>query len=136
MNSRSEESRNSNPEVRQRRRRQPKTPGSAALAQIDKKLSQALDERTEAMHKVSVLVYWQDRLNKATQEVEYLIAAQQKLMGHPVNPVPVNYGPAPAVATSFRNAPFPEGIGSIPAKQPSPTSGNVAEDVGSEGGFN
>ncbi len=124
------------PEVRKRRSRQPKPPSSAALAQIDKKLSQALDERTEAMHKVSLLRYWEDRLSRATQEVEYLIAAQQKLMGHPVNPVPVNYGSAPAVATAFRTAPFPEGIGSIPAKQPSPTSGNVAEDVGSEGGFN
>lgn len=131
--SRSEETK---PEVRSRRRRQPKTPGSAALAQIDKKLSAALDERTEAMRKVSLLVYWQDRLNKATQEVEYLIAAQQKLMGHPVDSVlPLPGNPAP-VPTGFRNAPFADGIGSIPAKQPAPTTGNVAEDVGTEGGFN
>lgn len=119
------------PEVRSRRRRQPKTPGSAALAQIDKKLSQALDDRTEAMHKVSLLVYWQDRLAKATQEVEYLIAAQQKLMGHPVGSAPL-----PTLAPVFHNAPFAEGIGSIPNKQPSPTTGNVADTVGTESGFN
>ena len=123
-------------EVRKRRPRQPKPPSSAALLQIDKKLSQALDERTEAMRKVSLLRYWEDRLSRATQEVEYLIAAQQKLMGHPVASVmPLPGNPVP-VPTGFRSAPFPEGIGSIPAKQPSPTSGNVAEDVGSEGGFN
>jgi len=124
------------PEVRQRRRRQPKTPGSAALAQIDKKLSQALDARTEAMHKVSLLVYWQDKLARATQEVEYLIAAQQKLMGHPVASVlslPGNPAPVP---TGYNAAPFPEGIGSIPSKQPASTNGNVADAVGSEGGFN
>ena len=124
------------PEVRQRRRRQPKTPGSAALAQIDKKLSQALDARTEAMHKVSLLVYWQDKLARATQEVEYLIAAQQKLMGHPVL-----VGPALSVVPNStipiaHQAPFPEGIGSIPSKQPASTNGNVADTVGSEGGFN
>src|SRR6185503_11784385 len=111
------------PEVRQRRRRQPKAPGSAALAQIDKKLSQALDARTEAMHKVSLLVYWQDKLARATQEVEYLIAAQQKLMGHPVL-----VGPALSVVPNStipiaHQAPFPEGIGSIPAKQPATTNG-------------
>lgn len=119
------------PEVRQRRRRLPKPVGSAALAQIDKKLSQALDERTEAMHKVSLLAYWQDRLTRATQEVEYLIAAQQKLMGHPVAPMAIHT----QVQPGFQTAPFAEGIGSIPAKQPSPTTGNVAETVGGEGGF-
>jgi len=126
--SRSEEAK---PEIRTRRRRQPKTPGSAALAQIDKKLSAALDERTEAMRKVSLLAYWQDRLTRATQEVEYLIAAQQKLMGHPVaSPIAIQVQPG------FQTAPFAEGIGSIPAKQPAPTTGNAAEIVGSEGGFN
>src|SRR5205809_441519 len=120
------------PEVRQRRRRQPKPPGSAALLQIDKKLSQALDERTEAMHKVSLLIYWQDRLARATQEVEYLIAAQQKLMGHPVGSlIPMLGNPTQQITT----APFSEGIGSIPAKQPASTTGNVAESVGTEGGF-
>jgi len=124
------------PEVRSRRRRQPKTPGSAALAQIDKKLSQALDERTEAMHKVSLLVYWQDKLAKATQEVEYLIAAQQKLMGHPVAAAMLASPTLTPNVNHFPNAPFQEGIGSIPAKHPSPTTGNVADEVGTEGGFN
>lgn len=128
----SEKQEASKPEVRSRRRRQPKTPGSAALAQIDKKLSQALDERTVAMHKVSLLAYWQDKLARATHEVEYLIAAQQKLMGHPMAaalPLPGN--PAP-----LQSAPFPEGIGSIPSKQPAPSGNNVADVVGTEGGFN
>jgi hypothetical protein len=120
------------PEVRLRRRRQPKPPGSAVLAQIDKKLSQALDARTEAMRKVSLLIYWQDRLNKATQEVEYLIAAQQKLAGHPVSAV------MPVFTTSLPTAQMAaslEGMGSIPAKQPASTTGNVADAIGTEGGF-
>lgn len=124
--------------TRKRRTRvvKPKS-SSMALDEIDRRLAEALSERTAAIANVSKLVYWQDRLTRVNQEIDSLIGFQQRLTGKTVTTEP---RPADVQYTST-GVPFvvgagvPPGVTSVPTRQPAPSGTNVAETIGSETGF-
>lgn len=117
--------------------------GNRALLDVDQRIVVALAERDEASRKVSLLVYWQDRLNRITQDIEMLISIQQRLSGKvPDQPtmtlsqaVPIGVGAVGAIPYSH-TAVIPQNISSVPRQpNPQPSGANVAEEVGGEGGF-
>lgn len=120
--------------------RKPKVPqnpnGSKALAEIDNRLAQAIQERTKIHAEVSQLISAQERLSRVEQEINSLVQLQQRL----VNP---NADPMVNVQTD-PNGPMPDlrhtrpltGITSIPApREPKPTTANMGPELLKEGGF-
>ena len=111
-------------------------------AEIAKNIAELLKDRAEASRNVSKLMYWQDRERRVTAEIHELIGFQQRLTPG-ASPVPPAVPAMGAFPPGTAGAPggwaawsgVPAGVGSIPAKQPASTSGNVAEEVGGEGGF-
>lgn len=110
---------------------------SKALTEIDTRLTAAIQLRSEALHKVSLLVYWQDKLARVTAEIDQLISYQRRLTGQPETTphFPVGgTGSNPAVPGYSFNQDIPPNAGSIPAKLPK-VGPNAADQVRSEGGF-
>lgn len=111
--------------------------GAKALTEIDTRLTAAIQLRSEALHKVSLLVYWQDKLARVTAEIDQLISYQRRLTGQPETTphFPVGgTGSNPAVPGYSFNQDIPPNAGSIPAKLPK-VGPNAADQVRSEGGF-
>lgn len=122
----------------------PKPASNLALTEIDSRLAQAIRDRAEAMGRVSELVHWQDRLGRLEQEINSLIGFQQRLSGKgQIDRVDIHgqtsdgrFTPPLASALPFSHlTPIPEGVTSIPSRQPKPTTPNQADIVGNEGGF-
>lgn len=122
----------------------PRNAGATSLAktEIDSRLAQAIRDRAKAMQQVSKLVHWQDRLARLEQEINSLIGFQQRLSGMPISTpeqqsslVEVLRAGIPMTSFGGHLAPIPDGVTSIPARQPKPTSPNQADVVGGEGGF-
>src|SRR5208283_6237304 len=122
----------------------PKPASNLALTEIDSRLAQAIRDRAEAMGRVSELVHWQDRLSRLEQEINSLIGFQQRLSGKgQIDRVDIHGQTSDgrftlplASALPFSHlTPIPEGVTSIPSRQPKPTTPNQADIVGNEGGF-
>lgn len=123
----------------------PRSSGATSLAkaEIDSRLAQAIRDRAKASQQVSRLVHWQDRLARLEQEINSLIGFQQRLNGHTGMTIPRNEEEFRRLSTGLETptpypghaAPIPEGVTSIPSRQPKPTSPNQADFVGGEGGF-
>lgn len=114
-----------------------KSPASnLALAEIDSRLAQAIRDRAEALGKISELVHWQDRLGRLEQEINSLIGFQQRLSGSPMALTDSTRVLLPAEPSTFSHLnPIPDGVTSVPTRQPKPTTPNVAEKISGEGGF-
>lgn len=122
-------------------KRKPNKVGGRALLDVDERIVKALAERDEASRKVSLLVYWQDRLTRVNQEIESLIGIQQKLSGVvvaepiPQAPLPSSYNPIPMIPYSH-TATIPNNVSSIPRQaQPMPSGANVASEVEGDSDF-
>lgn len=114
---------------------------SRALLDVDQRIVVALAERDEASRKVSLLVYWQDRLRRINQDLDVLISIQQRLSGQV--PIPLQLQPiqpdapsltvtTPTLTIPYQHAaPISPSITSVPR----PSGVNVAGDVEGEGGF-
>lgn len=121
----------------------PRNAGATSLAktEIDSRLAQAIRDRAKAIQQVSKLVHWQDRLARLEQEINSLIVFQQRLSGRAVLAASVagytNLSASVDSPTPYPGhaAPIPDGVTSIPARKPKPTSPNQADFVGGEGGF-
>lgn len=110
--------------------------GSKALAEIDNRLAQAIQERTKLHAEVSQLISAQERLSRVEQEINSLVQLQQRL---------VNPGASPMAEASPSSLPLPPdarlaqpfvGISSIPSPhQPKPTTANMGPELLKEGGF-
>lgn len=113
--------------------------GNRALLDVDERIVLALAERDEASRKVSLLIYWQDRLQRINQDIDMLIGIQQRLSGKVPEsaPNPTTAGPfAPAAIPYSHTAVIPQNITSVPRQaNPQPSGGNVADEVSNEGGF-
>lgn len=109
--------------------------GSKALAHIDARLAEALNERQVAISKVALLGYWEDRLTKVTQEIESLIGYQQRLSGNPMTAGTISVASTPGGVPFVVGGQIPAGVTSVPAKQPSPSGANMADEIGTEAGF-
>lgn len=124
---------------RKRRKRGPNKPKATnlALEEIDRRLAEALTEKSAAMANVSKLLYWQDRLQRITQEIESLIGYQQRLTGQTssIIPPPISVGSTTTGIPFVVGAPVPPGVTSAPVRQPAPSGTNLADTIGSEGGF-
>src|SRR6266404_8801703 len=120
-----------------------------ALGEIDTRLAQAISERAHAVDQASKIVYWQQKIVALDQEINTLIDFSNRLTGqnrvpavHPVDPMEVlrktTLSGTVTPAYDFRNE-VPAGVGSIPAgerqKGPRPSSGNAADQVKGEPGF-
>jgi hypothetical protein len=109
---------------------------SKTLAQIDTRLAELIAERSSVIRNVHA---WQGKLNGVNEEIESLIRLQQRMNpgapSLPENIIASNSVPSIAFAPYSHLNPVPPGAGSIPARQPKPTSPNVAELVAAEGGF-
>ena len=119
-------------QIKKTRKRKPKQ--STSANEIDNRLSQAIKERAFAMKKVASLIHWQARLQQLEQEIQSLIGIQRGGMIPPNSFSPTTMPPVQAGNYS-PFAPVPPGVGSIPAKQPTPTTGNQADKVSTEGGL-
>lgn len=115
---------------------------SKALAEIDRRLTQAIADRMEASKNVSKLVYWQQKVIALEQEINTLIGYAQQLSGKPAVPPRIpQVDPMEVLAkTSYSfTGDIPSNIGSIPASErprgPRPTSTNAGDEVKNEGGF-
>lgn len=116
--------------------------GNRALLDVDERIVLALAERDEASRKVSLLIYWQDRLARINQDIDMLIGIQQRLTGKvpesnvTVSPIgAIGVGSVGAIPYSH-TAVIPSNISSVPRQaNPQPSGGNVADEVSSEGGF-
>lgn len=114
--------------------------GNRALLDVDERIVVALAERDEASRKVSLLIYWQDRLARINQDIDMLIGIQQRLSGKAPEPtvsqaVPIGVGAVGAIPYSH-TAVIPPNISSVPRQaNPQPSGGNVADEVSGEGGF-
>lgn len=117
--------------------------GNRALLDVDERIVLALAERDEASRKVSLLIYWQDRLNRITQDIDMLLSIQQRLTGKAPEPVSQGsqFGPT-AIGSPVGSIPYshtatiPNNVSSVPRQpNPQPSGANVASDVESEGGF-
>lgn len=116
--------------------------GNRALLDVDERIVLALAERDEASRKVSLLIYWQDRLARINQDIDMLIGIQQRLTGKVPEPtmtgpqaVTVGVGTVGAIPYSH-TAVIPPNISSVPRQaNPQPSGGNVADEVSGEGGF-
>jgi len=120
-----------------------------ALGEIDTRLAQAISERAHAVDQATKITYWQQKIVALDQEINTLIDFSNRLTGqnrvpavHPVDPMEVlrktTLSGTIAPAYDFRNE-VPAGVGSIPAgerqKGPRPSSGNAADQVKGEPGF-
>lgn len=110
-----------------------------ALDDVDQRIVVALAERDEASRKVSLLIYWQDRLQRVNQDIDSLISIQQRLSGTVANP-PVVVAPMPppvnlAIPYSHTAA-IPTGVSSVPRQaNPLPSGSNVAAEVEGDNDF-
>lgn len=111
--------------------------GNRALLDVDERIVMALAERDEATRKVSLLIYWQDRLARINTDIDMLITIQQRLTGKV--PEPATQAPAPFASAAIpysHSAVIPPNISSVPRQaNPQPSGANVAADVEGEGGF-
>jgi len=120
-----------------------------ALGEIDTRLAQAISERAHAVEQAAKVAYWQQKIVALDQEINTLIDFSNRLTGqnrvpavHPVDPMEVlrktTLSGTVTPAYDFRNE-VPAGVGSIPAgerqKGPRPSSGNAADQVKGEPGF-
>lgn len=134
--------------------RKPRSNGLTQLAneQIDRRLAEAIKERTKFNSQVSRMIYAQERLSRVEQEINSLVQLQQRLKGNgtsATSPEMIIAQPHPpfaeiSYATSTlpvrltgHNAELPLGIGSIPSgpRQPKPTTANAGPALSKEGGF-
>lgn len=117
-----------------------------SLEDVDHRIVVALAERDEASKKVSLLVYWQDRLARINADLDLLISVKQRLSGQiPLpSPLPASPGlPGPAYSGGpsltipySHTAIIPNNITSEPRQaNPLPSGANVAGEVEGEGGF-
>lgn len=118
--------------------------GNRALLDVDQRIVVALAERDEASRKVSLLIYWQDRLSRINSDIDMLISIQQRLSGQvpllpttlPGQPVPLQPAPVSLGIPYSHTAVIPSNITSEPRQaNPLPSGANVADEVGGEGGF-
>lgn len=122
---------------------------SKALGEIDSRLARAIEDRAHAVDQASKITYWQQKIVALDQEINTLIDFSNRLTGqsraptvHPVDPIDIlrktTLTGTVTPAYDFRNE-VPPGVGSIPAgerqKGPRPSSGNAADAVKGEGGF-
>lgn len=98
---------------------------SGAAAEIDKRIAEAIRERTQALKEISLYSFAQDKYARLNQEIHELITMQARMSGTTAN-LPVGQ-----TAIPFSVAGMAPGIASIPAKNVP----NIAEKVASEGGF-
>lgn len=126
-------------DAKQKRRTIGRRTEELAKVEIDARLAQAIRDRAQAMKQVSKLVHWQDRLARLEQEINSLIGFQQRLSGRAVDRVEMLPVPAPVflAPANFGGhlTPIPDGVTSIPARQPKPTTPNQADTIAGEGGF-
>ncbi len=101
-----------------------------ANAEIDRRLAEAIKERTKLHKAVSRMMSAQERLSRVEQEINSLVQLRQRLNGSmpelPATPVPFE---------GFPIQEMPAGISSIPTRQPKATTENVAQKIAQEGGF-
>jgi len=122
---------------------------SKALGEIDSRLARAIEDRAHAVDQAAKITYWQQKIVALDQEINTLIDFSNRLTGqnkvptiHPVDPIDIlrktTLTGTVTPAYDFRNE-VPPGVGSIPAgerqKGPRPSSGNAADAVKGEGGF-
>ena len=120
-----------------------------ALGEIDTRLAQAISDRAHAVDQASKITYWQQKIVALDQEINTLIDFSNRLTGQnrapavrPIDPIDIlrktTLTGTVTPAYDFRNE-VPPGVGSIPAgerpKGPRPSSGNAADAVKGEGGF-
>lgn len=125
-------------ETKKPKRTRHSKPDNLANSEIDKRLAQAIVDRAKALQMCSKLAYWQDRLQRVTQEIDSLINFQQRLLGKEIMTISAAPSPIEVHAPSaFSHLADISGAGSIPTppRQPKPTHGNVVEKVIDEGGF-
>jgi|HubBroStandDraft_5_1064220.scaffolds.fasta_scaffold84771_1 hypothetical protein len=111
--------------------------GRMAEIEIDSNLARAIRERADAIKKVAALQYWNTRLTQLDNEINTLLGYQQRMNGGTPLPTPGFVIPPTVdpIGTYSHAAAIPASVGSIPAKQPIPTNGNISDMVAGEGGF-
>jgi hypothetical protein len=125
--------------------RKPRSNGLTQLAneQIDRRLAEAIKERTKLHSQVSRMIYAQERLSRVEQEINSLVQLQQRLKGNgtsatsPEMIIAQPHPPFAEISYAGHNAELPSGIGSIPSgpRQPKPTTANAGPALSKEGGF-
>src|SRR5882762_3192420 len=122
---------------------------SKALGETDSRLARAIEDRAHAVEQASKVAYWQGKIIALDQEINTLIDFSNRLTGqnrapasHAVDPIDIlrktTLTGTVTPTYDFRNE-VPAGVGSIPAgerpKGPRPSSGNAADQVKGEPGF-
>lgn len=103
---------------------------SGAAAEIDKRIAEAIREKTQAMKDISLYVMAQDRHMRLTQEINELLGMQARMNGSTSADLATN-GSNGQTAIPFSVGGMAPGAASIPAKNVP----NIAEKVAAEGGF-
>jgi hypothetical protein len=107
---------------------------SQANTEIDRRLAEAIKERTKLHAQVSKLYSAQERLGRVEQEINSLVHLQKQLDGTAVSPIPM-----PSLQTappySGHATEMPPGVGSIPTREPKGTTANAGPALKAEGGF-
>ena len=129
-------------EAPKKRRSKPNHSDQLANAEIDRRLAEAIKERTKLHKVVSRLISSQERLGRVQQEINELVQLQQRLNGvvessNPMQSMTLLGGMVPPPSGYAGHATdIPPEVGSIPApRQPKPTTANMGPDVKREGGF-
>lgn len=115
-----------------------------ALEEVDRQLAHAIAQKPAYHEQLANLfaetAHTQSRLDRLNQQIQELISVQRQLDGEA--PVAVkNVMPAPELDARVASMvpgwqkDIPAGVGSIPAKNPKPSNGNVADQVKGTGGW-
>lgn len=125
------------PDEAPRKRRKANHTDSEASTQIDHRLAEAIKERTKLHAAVSRLYSAQEKLSRIEQEINSLVQLRQRLNGSDVTAIPSGYPvqTPPSTVPFMPSTDVPAGVGSIPARQPKPTTANAGPAVAKEGGF-